>query len=77
MYGSILRKRRIILYKITFYLYFPRVQDNWHFLCPKSREMKTFQKQDSMEANSGHDRISFLPFFIPYDLSSLFNGILQ
>lgn len=85
MCSSILRKRRTILYKITFCLYLLRVQDNWHFLCPKSRERKNAPYTPKTGLNGSKHRIwiswDFLPpqplLFIPYSLSSLFSGILQ
>lgn len=72
MYGSILRKSYFTsFYKITFFLCFLRVQYNWHFtVCVQSQErwimLLTFQKQDSMEANSEYHGVSFLPkpFFL-------------
>lgn len=83
IYGSILRKRRVILYKIIFGLYFLRAQDNWHFLYPESREMKNtpcIPKTGLNESQLWTPR-DFLPpqplLFILYGLSSLFNGILQ
>lgn len=83
VHGSILRKRRTILYKTTFCLYFLKVQDNWHFLCPKSREMKNTAYIPKTGLSGSQLCISwdFLPpqplLFISYSLSSLFNGILQ